>query len=466
MIFKSRFITFHKKDVNVYYNVLKSIGEGAYGEVFRIQNLNNGNIYACKRINKEEVRKKGMQNALKEEIKLLRLTDHPNIIKLYEVYADEQHYNLITEECTGGSFFDRIKYKSMHKNMYNEKEAAKIFKQILEAVFYLHSHSICHRDIKPENLLFASIDSNASIKLIDFGFATQYSADNHTFHDIAGSINYMAPEIINKNYTELCDEWSCGVILYFMLSGRRPFDAATASKIKEKVLKIDYHFNHTEFEDISEDAINLIKSILVPENKRPTVGQILESKWVKEFAPEEKEGNLTINWNSVNRYSKLNLLQKSILNFTAFHLTEENTKKINQMFKDLDKDSDGVISIEEFKDNIKKTPYKDTFSEEEIDKLFEEIDVDKNGLINYTELLSALIDRDKFIKLEQIKECFKAYDTDNSGKISVNELKEILADAESEEQEKFIENLFQKLDKNGDGVIDFQEFIDAFYEKN
>ena len=117
-------------------------------------------------MNKRQITNKAR---LKTEIDLLRAVDHPNIIKLYDIYEDSIFLYLIMEECLGGEFFDRLAVRAKQLNMYTEKDAAKIFKQILEAVNYLHAHGVCHRDLKPENILFSTIEEDSHLKLIDFG---------------------------------------------------------------------------------------------------------------------------------------------------------------------------------------------------------------------------------------------------------------------------------------------------------
>ena len=154
MISKSNFISEHIKPIEDEYRIIKELGHGAFGQVLRIQNIENGNVYACKKMNKREIKDK---ERFKTEIELLRATDHPNIIKLYDIYENRIFIYLIMEECLGGEFFDRLAIRAKRYNMYTEKEACKIFKQIMGAVNYLHSHGICHRDLKPENILFSSV---------------------------------------------------------------------------------------------------------------------------------------------------------------------------------------------------------------------------------------------------------------------------------------------------------------------
>ena len=166
MIRKSTFIGSHTEKIEKYYTFIKELGHGSYCHVYRCQNNSTGNVYACKKFDKKFIKSVAR---IKTEIDLLRATDHPNIIKLYDTFEDEDHLYLVMEECNGGELFQRLAENAKNNKNYTEKDAARIMKQILQAVNYLHSHGVCHRDLKPENILFSSMDPNSQLKIIDFG---------------------------------------------------------------------------------------------------------------------------------------------------------------------------------------------------------------------------------------------------------------------------------------------------------
>ena len=156
MIVKSHFITEHIADIHNTFNFIKELGKGSFGHVIRVQHKVTGHIFACKRMNKHQIANKAR---FKTEIDLLKATDHPNIIKLYGIFEDNVFLHLVMEECLGGEFFDRLAKRARQLNMYTEKDAGRIFKQILDAVNYLHAHGVCHRDLKPENILYKFLTS-------------------------------------------------------------------------------------------------------------------------------------------------------------------------------------------------------------------------------------------------------------------------------------------------------------------
>ena len=457
MIVKSNFIGETIGNINEKYDFISELGHGSYGQVYRIQNLLTGKIFACKKMNKRKIKHK---ERFQTEINLLKATDHPNIIKLYDIFEDSIFIYLIMEECTGGEFFERLARRAKHKKMYTEKDAAKIFKQILLAVNYLHCHGVCHRDLKPENILFRTVEEDSPLKLIDFGLSKIFDNTSNIMKGQVGTSFYMAPEVLTGQYNEKCDVWSCGVILYIMLCGKPPFYETDPEKLKKLIISMNYNFNYKEFEHISEDAKNLIRKMFLKADKRPSVYDLLNDKWIIENAPNSKNYSLNVDWVHASKYCHLNLLQKSIINFTAFHLTDDETKKFVEMFNSLDENGDGVLSMEEIKKGFEKNKFEKINNIDVVD-LFNEMDVDKNGLINYTEFISALMDYKKYIKKDNLIECFKNYDADKSGKISFQEFSEIIK-SQNDNDKKDIYDLFKKLDENNDGEIDFEEFVNGF----
>ena len=458
MFRKSNFIGVYQEKIEDYYSFIKELGHGSYGQVYRCQKISSGKVYACKKIIKKQIKNK---KRLKTEINLLRATDHPNIIKLYETFEDKRHLYFIMEECTGGELFQRLAINAYKNKMYTEKDAAKLIKQILEAVNYLHCHGICHRDLKPENILLSSMSEFSQLKLIDFGLSKVLETLDDKMKGEVGTLYYMAPEVILGDYNEKCDVWSCGVILYIMLSGNPPFFSKNDKNLKEKICKMEYNFDFPAFSKVSEDAKDLIRKIFVKSDLRPTISDILNSTWVKENAPNASTESLNIDWHRIVKYSNLNLFQKSIISFRAFHMSTTEAQEYINIFKLIDENSDGVLTLEEIEKGIKHCKFNFKLDEDDVVKLFNNMDIDKNGFVNYTEFISALIDYEKNIQLEHLVACFQNYDEDRSGKINFLEFCRILR-PQNEEEKKELRQLYDKYDDNGDGEIDIDEFIRGF----
>ena len=197
---KENFVGPTKGKLLDYYDVVKELGKGGYGKVYQVKNKTTGEIRACKHLSKLNIKN---LDRFKKEIKYLQEMDHPNIIKLFDVYESERSYYIVMEECKGGEIFDRIIEHINTKQMYSEKDAATIFKQVMSCIQYCHNKNVCHRDLKPENILYLNEGSeeNNRIKIIDFGL----SQDIDKLKSRVGTAYYVSPEILDGNYTQLCD---------------------------------------------------------------------------------------------------------------------------------------------------------------------------------------------------------------------------------------------------------------------
>ena len=197
---------------------------------------------------------------------------------------------MVTELVEGGDLFSEIERR---KNL-SEKLAANIMKQLLSAILYCHKRGIVHRDLKPENILIekSKDSSELNIKVIDFGTANIFKK-NTRLNEALGTLNYMAPEVLDSNYNQKCDVWSCGVILYILLCGYFPFDGDTDNEIMASVKKGKYdlsgffYFNLIDpiWNNISDDAKDLLSNMLVlSDEKRFSAEQAYSHKWIQNAA--------------------------------------------------------------------------------------------------------------------------------------------------------------------------------------
>jgi len=214
---------------------------------------------------------------LKYEIDILKNLTHPNIVRLYEVYESKSSIYLVTELCDGRELFDEIS----DRDKLREIEAAHVLKQLLQAIAYCHGQQIAHRDLKPENILI-DVKNKGAIKVIDFGTSHHYEDSEHTMHQQYGTPYYIAPEVLVGTYTEKCDMWSIGVILYIMLSGRPPFNAPSENEIMRKVKRGTWDFKGEVWESISPEAKDLIEKLMEKDvGKRIDAVTALAHPWIK-----------------------------------------------------------------------------------------------------------------------------------------------------------------------------------------
>lgn len=211
---------------------------------------------------------------LESEVEVMSKLDHPNIIKLIDYYEENDMYYIVLEYADGGVLFDKI----IEKKFYTEAEARDVIKSITNAIAYFHERNIVHRDLKPENIL---LSSSGDIKIADFGFARSIEECSRLKTD-CGTSWFMAPEILdNKPYGNEVDMWSLGVILYILLSGVPPFHDNNQERLFCKIRTGKYGFRSEIWENISDNAKDLIKHLLVVDSRyRYDAKQVLNSKWL------------------------------------------------------------------------------------------------------------------------------------------------------------------------------------------
>ncbi|XP_069494225.1 MAP/microtubule affinity-regulating kinase 3 isoform X2 [Ambystoma mexicanum] len=252
------------------YRLLKTIGKGNFAKVKLARHILTGREVAIKIIDKTQLNPTSLQKLFRE-VRIMKILNHPNIVKLFEVIETEKTLYLIMEYASGGEVFD---YLVAHGRM-KEKEARTKFRQIVSAVQYCHQKHIVHRDLKAENLL---LDSDMNIKIADFGFSNEFTSGNK-LDTFCGSPPYAAPELFQgKKYDgPEVDVWSLGVILYTLVSGSLPFDGQNLKELRERVLRGKYRIPFY----MSTDCENLLKRFLVLNpTKRGTLEQIMKDRWI------------------------------------------------------------------------------------------------------------------------------------------------------------------------------------------
>uniref|UniRef100_A0A803KAX3 Calcium/calmodulin-dependent protein kinase type IV n=1 Tax=Xenopus tropicalis TaxID=8364 RepID=A0A803KAX3_XENTR len=235
-----------------FYTIGQELGRGATSTVFKCEEKGTKKLYAAKKIKKT--------------------------IKLKDIFETSAEITLILELVTGGELFDRI----VERGYYSEQDAACVVQQILEAVAYLHGNGVVHRDLKPENLLYADMTPDSILKIADFGLSKMID-DQVAMKTVCGTPGYCAPEILfGSPYGPEVDMWSVGIITYILLCGFEPFfDPRGDQYMYSKILNCDFEFVSPWWDEISLNAKDLVKKLIVLDpKKRMTVSQALQHPWV------------------------------------------------------------------------------------------------------------------------------------------------------------------------------------------
>ena len=453
-----------KSDPGIDYKKKNFLGEGAFASVYLVENRITESIRAMKIINKSAECTEQEEQEIINEINILRAMDHPNILKIFEFYSNKDSYSIITEYCSGGELFNEIK----ENGPFDEKYSAFVMYQIFSAINYCHSMKIMHRDLKPENILIMDRNRNGfpRIKICDFGTSLMVEKGGIQ-KKIVGSSYYIAPEVLKNNYNEKCDIWSCGVILYILLSGKPPFNGDDDNEVMANVTTGQYDLHCAPFNRISNSAKDLIKKLLIMDkDKRINAQEALNHIWFKEKKAKElynqiKDENIIKKLlNNLKKYKRESIIQETALAYLVHNFPQMNDV-INacKLFSQIDVNGDGKVTQKELYKGL-KTKINSPTLEKDVAAIYKNLDMDNNGFIEYEEFVRAAVSKEKFLNDNVLRFAFRYFDKDGSGEITFDEIEDVFKKSIPEKSDIHgtLRQIIKEVDLNGDGVISFEEF--------
>jgi calcium-dependent protein kinase len=347
----------------------------------------------------------------------------------------------------GGELFHRV----TEKKRFSEKDAAEAAYQMLLAVNYIHSHGIVHRDIKLENFLYEKKDSN-HLKLIDFGFSKIWEP-NTKMALSCGTLAYVAPEVLDKSYTNKCDLWSLGVVIFILLVGYMPFAGSESHQV-QMIKAGKCNFRKESWAKVSKEASEFVgKLLLVDPEKRLSAEDALKSEWIvkKHHIDDQAVDQVTID--ALSNFAQASIFRRACMSVMAWSLSNDDRAKVRDAFLEMDPQHKGVITLAEFKMVMEDKFHID---DAQVMKAFQALDTSHSDEIHYTDFLAAMVSSRIQVHDELLAQTFRRFDTDNTGFITVTNLKEVLGETfEGEETEKML----NEADFTHDGKISYQEFI-------
>eukprot|EP01069_Polyplicarium_translucidae_P000365 Polyplicarium_translucidae@DN1206_c0_g1_i2.p1 len=432
----------------------KHLGAGSFGDVHLVEEMSSSQKRVCKTINKDKACLPVEQ--IEAEISFMKTLDHPNIIKIFEVYEDFNNIYIIMETCEGGELLQRVTSAQRVGRHLSERSVAGIMQQVMEAIAYIHEKKIAHKDLKPENIMFQDASPNSPLKVIDFGVAEMFEDPSGRSRNAAGTALYMAPEVFHRAFGLKCDIWSAGCILYLLVTGHLPFIANSMGELQRKIRAQPPNYAK-EASHLSSKCLELLRAMLsVNPKARPSAKQVLQHPWFK-LAPEISAELSNEICSNMQRYMKQGELKKALVNVITHQLnvTGSQIRNIVNIFRGLDVDSSGTLTHEELTRGLEAAGWKSW----DINRVVSALDVDQSGHINYTEFVAACYTWQDS-ELNVIWTAFQKLDADGDGKIATHEFaKLLLGDDYRVATRDELEAMLAEVDRNNDGVVEWDEFL-------
>jgi|TARA_B100001540_G_scaffold284377_1_gene276634 calcium-dependent protein kinase len=461
---KGRVLEKDTPDVKEVFDFGDELGRGQFGAVFAVTEKSSGRSLACKSISKRDLKNEKARNVVRNEVRIMHhLSGDDRVVELIGAYEDATHVHLVMERLDGMELFDAMS-EHFDEAPYGERDAAEMTRTIVSAVDYFHQMDVIHRDLKPENFVLKTKAKDAPICAIDFGLSTFYH-ENQTFTEFVGSPYYMAPEVLGYRYSLEADVWSCGVILYILLSGVPPFwgqtEKATFDAIKRYKKGVEpLDFDSAPWPSVSDEAKELIRGMLeLDPKKRLTAKQVLTHPWIADPKCPPASALDAVVFERFKQFAGMTKFKKMGLKAMASNLSADEVAGLKELFKDFDKDGSGTISLDELREGLKLNASEAASAE--LDAIMAAIDLDGSGELDYEEFIAATLARSKRQSEVAVHAAFDYFDKDGDGSITAEEFEEAFSKMSPVERANLgdVDELIAAADADGDGRIDFDEFM-------
>ncbi|EEY59434.1 calcium-dependent protein kinase, putative [Phytophthora infestans T30-4] len=445
-------------DINEFFHFNAIIGTGHFGCVKHAVSKKSGKEWAVKVV---ALSNEVDRDALRNEINILKRLHHPQIVRVIASYEDKEHMYMIMQHCKGKELYDHL-YQE-HRT-FSENDVRKIIRALLRALAFLHSNFITHRDLKLENLLLENAENPGSLRLCDFGLSTRFKRGEKLEKSL-GTIDYVAPEVLDGDYNEKCDLWSVGVICFELLTGVSPFHAATIDETMGNIYDGVLVFENDVWSTFSPASILFIKA-LVKDNvdQRLSAEQALDHKWLSEGEMASVDGSGAARLQSdkcvlltnMLSFSQCRKLKQAALLSVALGISEDHLQQemAAEVFHSMDSNKKGSLSRDEFCSALVECGV----STADAAELFTRINQSKSGHINYLEFMAAVMDQ-RDIGQSTIKEAFGILDGEKQGRLSLVGLQDLFKNSMVAEE---VKEMIASVDTKGDGYVDFEAFQGLF----
>ncbi|CAG9460195.1 unnamed protein product [Pedinophyceae sp. YPF-701] len=458
-------------NVHEFFHLMDVLGEGQFGLVRKAEHRATKRVYACKTIAKAQLRYSEEVQDIRREVQIMQhLGGHPNIVQIHAAFEDQAHVHIVMEYCRGGELFDRL----LRSDQYTEREASYIMHSIISTLAHMHQLGVIHRDIKPENFLLDVPGDDATMKLTDFGLS-MFFRPGQTFNETLGSEHYAAPEVWPRvvpdptsfhgqlrcppSYNEKADVWSCGVIMYILLSGSPPFRRSDT----DTVLRL----SGGPWQNISSSAKSLVASMLTRDPaRRPDAASLLRHPWLTSVVPSKPLGNAVLQ--RLSGFSRMNKFKRKALHTIVSGMQGAETLGLVNLFESLDEDGSGSISVSELRKALAEQSASFRLPDWELEAIIDEVALDTQSRLEHKisleEFLAATINASQLMVSadgdHHIRRAFAELDADGDGVLTRVEIMDALGMAEDDESDADeLDAILQEVDADGDGRIAYTEFL-------
>lgn len=450
----------------------RKLGEGTFGAVFEVAHRTHATsggapvLRVCKVLSKAHAEKMKTPHArIREEFAVLKRLDHPHVVRIFEDFEDDRHFYLVMEPCRGGDLQERVKAPHTRDAREWEHWVAMVLQHTLSAVAYCHGKGVIHKDLKPENVMMASPKDaptqDLHVVVVDFGLAQMFSSPTDRGTEIAGTPPFMAPEVWAGSFGKGCDVWSCGVMLFFMLSGAYPF---MASRIEDfpKAVAVEPCWEHIS--GASFEAQMICNAMLCKKDaERRSASDLLGDRWFEchglssSAAPGRAVGVAMRGLLQVRERSNF---ERFVSRLVATQLDAGQQRMINEAFRSFDADKDGLLSRDELHRGLLKLGA----NPEEARQVVDGLDVGRTGRISYTEFLAGVMDLRSMSPQERDQRLWLVWQQfcpDAEGMVTTGDVQAALA-ARGMTVAEMPQAFLRQLRRGSSGKMSFQDFKNLF----
>mmetsp|Transcript_35577 Transcript_35577/g.80289 ORF Transcript_35577/g.80289 Transcript_35577/m.80289 type:complete len:654 (+) Transcript_35577:114-2075(+) len=437
-----------------------ALGTGQGGSVMMARSRHpgrEGQTYAVKSFSLRRLTREA-RGVLQNEVSVFLRLDHPHVCRLYDIYEGTDSLYMVMECLAGGELHQRL----ARRCKFSERDAANTTYQMLLAINYIHNMGIVHRDLKLENFLYDAHSSN-HLKLIDFGFSCVFDK-NQKMKQCCGTLAYMAPEVILKDYTNKCDMWSLGVIVHLLLVGYIPFPLKRDhEETMIGILNCDRVVIPEKWQRVSESATTFVSRLLQRDaSQRLSAAEALEHPWIKDRVGLSSCSPLDMSVvDSLCQFAAASRFRRACLHMMAISLTNEELADVRGAFIELDQSKRGTITLHEL-----KAVLEDRFdiSDDNCRSIFEALDTNNCDEIHYIDFLAAMMSSRIQVHDGLMRAAFQRFDTLKTGQVNADQLRQVLGEEAFHGSE--VEELVQGLEFMPDKSITYESFLEYLVSTN